>query len=733
MPVPPDRPDTLLRFGLFEVDLRSGELRKQGRRIKLQEQPFRVLATLLQHPGELVSREDLRSQLWRSDTFVDFDNGLNASINKLREALGDSADRPRWIETVPRRGYRFIASVEGPGSSPTSIGPGPLPVTFMERGVAGAGAAKWHKIGVAMGLVAALMVLAAAGYGIYSLLKARRPAPFESFTITQVTNNAKTIAAAISPDGKYVLSVLDDHGKQSLWLRHVQTNSDAQVIPPAAAFYQSLAFSPDGNYFYFRKANDIARTSYNLLRAPVLGGTPQLIVRDVDSAISFSPGGARIVYVRANEPEPAKFQVLTASGDGSDEKFVSGGNITTYPQFVSWSPDGKKFASLPPGPGGALSAIQFQDVASAKVEALVPFYRTPLHDLAWLPEGRGILVTYQNNPGSSARVQIGFLSGSAAQLRTVTNDTNSYQTLTLSADGKTIATVQQKATQTLYLLPNTGFAGVPPNPALAQHKDALLFGWAGNGDLYFDDGSELLQMSPDGSNETTVLSDPAAVMLAANRCPDGRHVLVEWAGRGGTNKLNIWRVNADGSNPKQLSHGGFDVAPVCAPDGKWAYYKDFVSFQVMRVPMDGGSPEVVPGSVIPKEIFAGPDMAISPDGKRLAFLVGGPEQKVSKIALVPLDAGPQPAVRLVDPDPRISGAAAFLPDGKAAVYSVRENGVDNLWLQPFDGSQGRQITNFQSDQIQNFQFSPDGSVLGVFRQHTESDVVLLHDTGASSR
>jgi DNA-binding winged helix-turn-helix (wHTH) protein/tetratricopeptide (TPR) repeat protein len=107
------RTPEILRFGTFEVDLRSGELRKQGVRVKLQEQPFHVLTVLLQRRGEVVTREDLRSAIWQTDTFVDFDNGLNTSINKLREALGDSADNPRFIETLPRRGYRFISPVDG--------------------------------------------------------------------------------------------------------------------------------------------------------------------------------------------------------------------------------------------------------------------------------------------------------------------------------------------------------------------------------------------------------------------------------------------------------------------------------------------------------------------------------------------------------------------------------------------------------------------------------------------
>src|SRR4030088_2230314 len=106
-------PSEILRFGVFEVDARAGEVRKQGVRIKLQEQPFHVLTVLLQRPGEVVTREELRSENWSADTFVDFDNSLNTAINKLREALGDSADNPRFIETLPRRGYRFIAQVTG--------------------------------------------------------------------------------------------------------------------------------------------------------------------------------------------------------------------------------------------------------------------------------------------------------------------------------------------------------------------------------------------------------------------------------------------------------------------------------------------------------------------------------------------------------------------------------------------------------------------------------------------
>src|SRR6201997_1134832 len=111
-----------IRFGVFELDLRAGELRKNGLRVRLQQQPFEILAMLLEHPGEGVGREELQKKLWPADTFVDFDHGLNKVINKIREALGDSAESPRFVETVARRGYRFLAEVSVSDAAPVRRG-----------------------------------------------------------------------------------------------------------------------------------------------------------------------------------------------------------------------------------------------------------------------------------------------------------------------------------------------------------------------------------------------------------------------------------------------------------------------------------------------------------------------------------------------------------------------------------------------------------------------------------
>jgi eukaryotic-like serine/threonine-protein kinase len=192
-----------------------------------------------------------------------------------------------------------------------------------------AAVARQHKWGVAAGVVIALVLLAAAGFGIYSFVRGGRTARFTDFSITQVTNSGKAALAAVSPDGRYVLSVMDDNGMQSLWLRNVPTNGDTQIISPAPVAYASLAFSPDGNYIYFRKAGTAAQTYFELYRATVLGGTPQTIVRDIDSDITFSPDAQRIAFIRGNNPEVGKYSLLSTNVDGGDEKILKSGSVST--------------------------------------------------------------------------------------------------------------------------------------------------------------------------------------------------------------------------------------------------------------------------------------------------------------------------------------------------------------------------------------------------------------------
>ena len=596
-------------------------------------------------------------------------------------------------------------------------------------------AAKQHKFGLIAGGAVALIVLVAAAYGIYSLLASKAAPAFQNFSISQITSNGKSARAAISPDGKYILSEVDDAGKASLWLRNVPTNSDTQVMAPADVIYTDLIFSPDGNYIYFIKAEAAVAAFRDLFRAPVLGGAPQLVVRDIDSDISFSSDGKRFAFMRDNDPEVGKYRLLTANADGSDEKMFVNAPASEASRTIAWRPNDNQVAKPQYQVGDQLTAIKLFDVASGQSKVVASFKDKLLQKLVWLPDGRGLLGLYQDPSSHFTRAQVGLISYPGGQFHAVTKDTNNYATLTLSADGKTLATVQQRTLRTFYAFPVDSTGASPPGPALPQEKDITDFAWAQSGGWYLAEQGNFERISLDGSGKTVLMSNEG--IFGINACPDGQHVLFSWDGPGGGTAINVWRADANGGNLKQLTSGDFDQNAACSPDSKWVYYFDQPHDRAMRIPLDGSRPaEAVPGVAVDDAIVSSEFPALSPDGKYFAAVLTMPSAHgantvVQRINLVPLDAGHEAHGRLLDPDQRLKGHLSFTPDGKALVYVIRANGVENLFLQPLDGSPGRQITNFPSDLVDAVHRSPDGKSMGMIRSRTESDVVLLHDTGAS--
>jgi DNA-binding winged helix-turn-helix (wHTH) protein len=471
---------TRIRFDAFELDVASGELRKSGILLKLQPQPFRVLLLLIERAGQVVTREEIQRYLWKDSTFVDFEHGINFSIGQIRGALADSAENPRYVETIPRRGYRFIGTVEQPSAGRISA-----PKPSLESELETAAPRRWrliatkHKVGLGAGILIILALSVVAEYGIHSLFHHRHAIPFQDFEITQLTTNGKTALAAISPDGNYLVSVVVDNGKSSLWLRHIQTNSDTQVISPADDSYGGLAFSPDGSYIYFLKADEY--NANDLFRVPVLGGAPQVLARDIDSNPVFSPGGDRIAFARVNDPDLNRYRLIVSNSDGTNEKVVARGPMLDVPLPVAWSSDGKQIFGIhsfyqSPAAGSSLASF---DVASGEQHSLAAF-NDLLVDMAPVPVEQGFLVLYRSKSRDFRGQQIGFVSPSASKLWAVTRDTNDYATMTLSSDGKTLVTVQRKDDPALYLLPTASYAVNPTNQVLAQQNDISDFAWASN-------------------------------------------------------------------------------------------------------------------------------------------------------------------------------------------------------------------------------------------------------------
>jgi serine/threonine protein kinase len=605
--------------------------------------------------------------------------------------------------------------------------------------------AKPRKGALAAGIVVGMLLLIAAAYGLRALFRAKSPVAFQNFTITRLTDTGKFREAAISPDGKYILSIVEENGQRGLFLRHLPTGSNTQVVTTGPAYYSAPSFSPDGNYFYFLAAKNDNSEVKSLLRAPVLGGTPNVIARNVSVRVSFSPDGKRIVYGRENSPEVGKFQIFLADADGRNEKV-----LTTIPQTdlghpsfrnLAWSSEGKVIALTANTPN-SLHRILLLDAASGQSK---PFAMSQdvYGDVNWAADGRGLYVRYSSRSTGFDRWQIGYLSLPGSEFREITRDTNFYDGLSLSADGKTITTVQSKAFRSFFSVPIVGTTKKEPVQLSQTDKEYRYWASGDGGEIYVTGPRKLMRVKLDSQNTTDLMTDANGYFMRPQVCWEAsnvpqkvrpRYIIFELYGHGtdsGTDR--IWRIEPDGSNPVQLSSGSSDTAPACSPDGTRVFYIDSESNQIKQVPVEGGTPEAVPGSSIQGTSFDFQRLGISPDGRTLAVVVTLLQREhhaepQHKIALIPLNAGANPIVRFLDPDPRISDYAIFTQDGNTLVYAVTENGVGNLWAQTIDGGVGHQITNFSSELIGYYQLSRDGKNLLLHRRRVDSDIVLLRDT-----
>jgi serine/threonine protein kinase len=585
-----------------------------------------------------------------------------------------------------------------------------------------ASAAREHKLGAGITTLIAVAIIAAAGYGIYAFLSRSRVLPFQNISVTKITETGRADEAAVSPDGKYILNVMDDAGQKSLWLRNVPTNSDTQVIPAGPFQYRGLRFSPDGNYLYFIRTESANDALEFLYRAPLLGGTPQKLATDIDSNITFSPDGRSFAFLRYNDPDPDKYRLLVEPIEGGDEKTLISGPIGSNLGDPAWSPDGKLIVCVVIQPGNAITGLTAIDVSSGRQHLLFSYDASIIARPVWLPDGSGILVLARDQTSNFTRNQINLISYPGGQVHAITRDTNSYSDLSVAADGRTIATVLKENHWNLFVAPESAM-GNDGSRQITSGSPVNDFSWLPDGRLIVDQDSALFYLNSDTGVKNPLMSEEHALADAPFPCSNGRDIVFMLALHNGEKTQNIWRMDSAGSSLKQLSKGKLDVSPICSPDNQFVYYVDDSNgSKLFKVPLQGGTPQQVSDHLV-SSLFA-----ISPDGKTAAFAtlshLGNHEVK---LALIATDFG---AAKLVDfQHLPANDPIQFSADGKSVIYPVRTGDVDNLWLQPLNDNPGRQITNFASEHIGgSFGWSADGSKLAIIRGHTDSDVVLIRDS-----
>jgi eukaryotic-like serine/threonine-protein kinase len=609
-----------------------------------------------------------------------------------------------------------VAATTVSGSGQIAVAPESSRVGSSQSSAVVAAAGR-HKVGTGVTVLLGFVVLAAAVFGIYSLLTRHRTMPFRNFSVTRVTEEGDVVWAALSPDGKYILSLLRDNGLASLSLRNVPTNSITQVQPPAELYYHGVHFSPDGDYFYFVRSDPGNPELQFLYRAPLLGGTPEKLAEDVDTNITISPDGRKVAFMRFDNPEQGKYQLIVRSLQGAETVLASGptGQALNNP---SWSPDGKTILCTVNQPGNALTGLMAVD-ASTGQQHLILSSPDALGLPTWMPDGKGLLALDSDRSTNYTRAQIVFVSYPDGRVSPITRDTNNYSDLSLAANGQVLATVLSEGRWNLSVMSATG--GGADARQISPVGNFTDFTWTHDGRLINDTDNMLHWLNPDTGAKGVFATEMDSVSGDPWECSDGRYIVFALSLLGGKGGQNVWRADASGGNLKQLSDGKQDNYPVCSPDSRWVYYMDENAGRMMKVPIDGGAAAKITDMSL-SGLFD-----ISPDGSTAVFATidhaNGHEEK---LVLLDTSTG-QVRKQMKFERERMGYFIRFSHDGKYLVYPVRENGTDNLWQQSLDGSPGKQLTSFKAEHIWDYHWSPDGSKLAMVRGHTDSDVVLMRD------
>jgi eukaryotic-like serine/threonine-protein kinase len=585
---------------------------------------------------------------------------------------------------------------------------------------------------VAATLAAILLAVVTAGFAYWlytqsgprvASTQSKLATPFQTMQMARLTSIGKVAGAAISPDGRYVVYVVDDAGMQSLWLRQSAATSGVQIVGPVEGqAYRSLTFSGDGNYIYYLRSerSDPRATLYQMA---VLGGEPKKLIADVSiqdcqSNISFSPDGKQLALIRLDEVFKRTLVIINA--DGTAERALATRTLPEHLAGVAWSPDGKIIASLVgnySGSGGLGGSKNFVEVrVEDGAEKPISQQRWgPVRSFAWLADSSGLIISGIKEAGLPQLWRISYPGGKAER---ITNDLNGYTGVSLTADSKALVTVQGEQPSNIWIAPGVDTGRAKKITPASGDYDEL--SWTPDDKIVYQSvvsgNSDIWIMNADGTGQKQLTAD-AGQNTFPSVSPDGRYIVFD-SDRAG--QIGIWRMDSDGSNPVQLVTGG-SVAH-CSPAGKWViYYKhDAGEVHLWKVPIDGGDPV----QLTFKNITARP--AVSPDGRLIAcnYLVQQPNSQF-RIAVFPFEGG-EP-IKVFDIPTFPPREIHWTPDSRAVAYVETRKGVSNVWIQPIEGGKPVQLTDLKSDLIASFGWSRDGKRLAFTRRLVTSDAVLISD------
>ncbi len=697
-------------FGEFTLDAREKVLCRNGKPLSVTPKAINLLVVLLENHGHLVEKKDLMNTVWAGN-FVEEGN-ITFTIGLLRKALGDDAQSPHFIETVPRRGYRFIHEVEKFTAKP-EINPSVNAGQTIEK----------RKPKTALVFAAAVILIVSTiifgGWFLRGAGETVRKVPILSlpFNLEKLSTNGSVFHAVISPDGKNVIYTNGLRGdKQSVWLRQLDTGTNIEIIPLSDDIYLGLAVSPDGNFLYFSRVSKNAEKQADIYRTSIFGGVPQKIISETQGWLSISPDGTKVSFVRCYYRTEEYCSLWIAdSTDGKNEKMVASRPSPFRIGDNEFSPDGKKvvFAS-----GQSKNQANEFSLMEANIETGMEHELTTekffnIKSLEWLPGGKELLLTASRIPNRNFLIwQVSTVSGKTEPL---TKDSENYGVLSLSKNGERLVSTRVREEFRLRL-------SEMQNPSTSRIlADASNAAFAPNGKIYFTSAmsgnEEIWCINPDRSGQrqlTNHLADESRPVIS----PDSN--LIFFASNR-TGSVQVWQMNADGSSQKQITQteGGFPI--YVSPDNKWVYYHHGISRTLWRVSLQNGEEQIISD----KEKFR---FAVSPDGTQIAFSEKQGEEKF--LSIISLKDG-QTVKTFKYPDSHLRmPELVWMPDGKALAYILTDGELkDNtLWLQTLDGKQPEKISGLGDEEIseaRGFAVSPDGNNFTIAQGGWRHDAVLI--------
>ncbi len=570
----------IVRFGVFELDLRSGDLRKAGARLNLPDQPLQFLTALLERPGELVTRDELRQRLWAEETFVDFEHGLNAAVKRLRDTLGDSADTPRFIETVPRRGYRFISPVDRDDDRSESV---QLPVDLPPLGPDGiVGHLARHPIMTGVASVAITLFAIGVGWTMRSRSagKAAPSAPVQRHLTRLTTDPGLQTDVTWSPDGRFIAFASNRAGTFNIWVQPV-SGGDAVQVTKSLGQDTEPDWSPDGSTIVFRSERD----GGGLFAVPALGGTERRLT-SFGVQPKWSPDGSQVLFALSSVESRATYVVAL---DHSPPHPVLEGFVNDDLRYVTcrgWHPDGRvSILGATRSQGFGLFTVplsggrpQFTRIIGPRG----PDVPRPMQ-FQWAPSGTAVYfegrINYVSNVWRVAVDRDSLEAGTPERLTTGGgNDTG----VALSRDGKYAAFTTRAESLRLWSFPFDAAAG---------------------------------RILGDGQPVTSVTTAAATADLA----PDGRTIAYSLTGVG-TRTWELWTEDLVSGEKRQLARDSIDRSgPKWAPDGggrlayQWERATDTTYETTIAVRPAGGGDELLLSAPLLNTLVA--IYAWSPDGK----------------------------------------------------------------------------------------------------------------------